>query len=147
MPQSWHLIRIREENIVEKPVLVIMAAGMGSRYGGLKQIDKIDSNGHIIMDYSIFDAKEALVGQMVRNVPIRHISTLDEFCRENMPQAAILCIPKEASKEICDQLVKLGVKGFLNFSHYDIALDHPGVEVENIHFGDSLMTLSYKLSN
>lgn len=48
-----------EENIVEKPVLVIMAAGMGSRYGGLKQIDKIDSNGHIIMDYSIFDAHRA----------------------------------------------------------------------------------------
>ena len=44
---------------MEKPVLVIMAAGMGSRYGGLKQIDKIDSNGHIIMDYSIFDARRA----------------------------------------------------------------------------------------
>lgn len=44
---------------MEKPVLVIMAAGMGSRYGGLKQIDPVDEQGHIIMDFSIFDAKRA----------------------------------------------------------------------------------------
>lgn len=44
---------------MKKPVLVIMAAGMGSRYGGLKQIDPIDSCGNIIMDFSIFDAKRA----------------------------------------------------------------------------------------
>lgn len=44
---------------MDKPVLVIMAAGMGSRYGGLKQIDPIDKNGNIIMDYSIYDAVRA----------------------------------------------------------------------------------------
>lgn len=44
---------------MDKPILVIMAAGMGSRYGGLKQIDPIDKNGNIIMDYSIFDAVRA----------------------------------------------------------------------------------------
>ena len=43
----------------KKPVLVIMAAGMGSRYGGLKQIDPVDEQGHIIMDFSIYDAKRA----------------------------------------------------------------------------------------
>ena len=44
---------------MKKPVLVIMAAGMGSRYGGLKQIDPVDAQGHIIMDFSIYDAKKA----------------------------------------------------------------------------------------
>ena len=44
---------------MNKPVLVIMAAGMGSRYGGLKQIDPVDGEGHIIMDFSMFDAKRA----------------------------------------------------------------------------------------
>lgn len=44
---------------MREPVLVIMAAGMGSRYGGLKQIDPVDSWGNIIIDYSIFDAIEA----------------------------------------------------------------------------------------
>lgn len=44
---------------MKKPVLVIMAAGMGSRYGGLKQIDPVDKEGHIIMDFSIYDAMRA----------------------------------------------------------------------------------------
>ncbi len=44
---------------MKKPVLVVMAAGMGSRYGGLKQIDPVDAQGHIIMDFSIYDAVKA----------------------------------------------------------------------------------------
>lgn len=44
---------------MKNPVLVVMAAGMGSRYGGLKQIDPVDPQGHIIMDFSIFDAVRA----------------------------------------------------------------------------------------
>ena len=46
----------KEETRMQKPVLVIMAAGMGSRYGGLKQIDPVDGEGHIIMDFSLYDA-------------------------------------------------------------------------------------------
>ncbi len=48
-----------------KPTLVIMAAGMGSRYGGLKQIDKIDEQGDIIIDFSIYDAIQAGFGKVV----------------------------------------------------------------------------------
>ena len=44
---------------MRKPVLVVMAAGMGSRYGGLKQLDPVDDSGHLIIDYSIFDAHRA----------------------------------------------------------------------------------------
>lgn len=44
---------------MKKPILVIMAAGMGSRYGGLKQIDPVDQDGHIIIDFSLYDAKRA----------------------------------------------------------------------------------------
>ncbi len=44
---------------MKKPVLVILAAGMGSRYGGLKQIDPIDNNGHLIIDFAIYDARRA----------------------------------------------------------------------------------------
>ena len=44
---------------MKKPVLVILAAGMGSRYGGLKQIDPVDEQGHVIIDFSIYDAIRA----------------------------------------------------------------------------------------
>ena len=52
-------LKAEEDVQMKKPVLVIMAAGMGSRYGGLKQIDPVDREGHIIMDFSIYDAKKA----------------------------------------------------------------------------------------
>ena len=42
----------------------------------------------------IFDKKESLIGNVVRNIPVRSIASLDDFCRENKPEAAILCIPK-----------------------------------------------------
>lgn len=129
---------------LDKPQNAILL-GVGNLGRAIAHYINFESKGfHLI---GMFDVKESLVGQMVRNVPIRHISTLDEFCRENMPQAAILCLPKDAAEEICAQLIKLNVKGFLNFSHYDISLEYPDVQVENIHFGDSLMTLSFKLSN
>ena len=44
---------------MRKPMLVIMAAGMGSRYGGLKQMDPVDEDGHLIIDFSLYDAMEA----------------------------------------------------------------------------------------
>ena len=95
----------------------------------------------------LFDSKESLVGPVIKNLPIRSTNTIDEFCKENLPDAAILCIPKNAAMVMADQLVGLGIKGFWNFSHYDLALKYPGVKVENVHFGDSLMTLSYRLHN
>lgn len=129
---------------IDRPQNAILI-GVGNLGRAIAHYMNFESKGfHLI---GMFDEKESLVGQMVRNVPIRHISTLDEFCRENMPSAAILCVPKDAAKDVSNQLIKLGVKGFLNFSHYDISLEHPEVSVENIHIGDSLMTLSYKLNN
>ena len=50
---------------MKKPTLVILAAGMGSRYGGLKQIDPIDDEGHKIIDFSIYDALRAGFGKVV----------------------------------------------------------------------------------
>ena len=44
---------------MKKPILVVMAAGMGSRYGGLKQIDPVGDHGEAILDYSLYDAHEA----------------------------------------------------------------------------------------
>jgi len=50
---------------VKKPVLVIMAAGLGSRFGGLKQIAPVDNEGHIIIDFSIYDGKRAGVEKVI----------------------------------------------------------------------------------
>ncbi|MBR5321620.1 MAG: redox-sensing transcriptional repressor Rex [Clostridia bacterium] len=95
----------------------------------------------------VFDRNKALSGQILRGLPIRHTDGLYNFCKDNSPTVAILCIPSVAAKELAPQLVELGIKGFWNFSHYDISADYPDVAVENVHLSDSLMTLSYHVSN
>ena len=119
--------------------------GMGNMGKAVTLHMNFDNKGFRII--GLFDSKESLVGQMVKNLPIRSVNDLDEFCRENRPEVAILCIPKESAKDIARQLINLGVKGFWNFSHYDLALEYKDVIVENVHLSDSLMTLSYLMTN
>lgn len=95
----------------------------------------------------VFDRNKALSGQLLRGLPIRHTDGIYDFCKDNSPTVAVLCIPSAAAKELAPQLVESGIKGFWNFSHYDIAADFPNVAVENVHLSDSLMTLSYRVSN
>lgn len=52
-------MRKGDVSLMKKPILAVMAAGMGSRYGGLKQIDPVGSRGEVIMDYSLYDARRA----------------------------------------------------------------------------------------
>lgn len=119
--------------------------GMGNLGKAITMHMNFENKGFRII--GLFDNKESLVGQMVKNLPIRNTADLDEFCRENRPKIAILCIPKAAAKSTVEQLINLGVKGFWNFSHYDISLEHDDIVVENVHLSDSLMTLSYQLTN
>ena len=91
----------------------------------------------------IFDKNEAVAGKMIRGIPVRHIDYLENFCRDNSPVCAVICIPSNDMKELTDLLCRLGIKSFWNFSNYDIAMAHPEVLVENVHLTDSLMTLSY----
>ncbi len=102
-------------------------------------------NGYKLL--AVFDTKEALVGEELNGVPVRHIRDLREFCEQQKPQVAVLCVPREGAKEISATLVELGIRGFWNFSHYDLSVEYPDVTVENVHLGDSLMSLGYRLRN
>ena len=94
---------------------------------------------------AIFDKKESLSGQMINGIPIRTPEDLADFVKDNGVTVAILCVPYEAAKEIVPLLVNSGVKGFWNFSHYNIHEEFPQISVENVHLNDSLMTLCYQV--
>jgi len=95
----------------------------------------------------IFDQNPKLVGSEVKGLTVLHIDRLEEFCRAHSPLVAVLCIPKTSTKAVSDRLIALGVKGFWNFSHYDLLDRHSGIVVENVHMSDSLMTLSYEIKD
>ena len=89
------------------------------------------------------DKDEAICGNMIKGIPVRNVNYLENFCIDNSPTCAVTCIPSTDMEELTDLLVKVGIKSFLNFSNYDIAMAHPGVIVENVHLRDSLLTLGY----
>ncbi len=96
----------------------------------------------------IFEASEKLIGQTVHGILIRSEKEIEEFCEKHKPDVAILCLPREEVQRTCDRLVSCGVRGFWNFSHYDLFLDHKDkdIVVNNVHLGDSLMTLCYQVN-
>lgn len=95
----------------------------------------------------IFDSSPKKVGTTIHNVPVNNVDNLEEFCREQNPMMAILCVPRGSVGELVTRLYALGVKNFWNFSHYDIAMEYHDAIVENVHLSDSLMTLCYRISD
>ena len=93
---------------------------------------------------ALFDTDPALVGTSVDEIPIYSIDSLGEFCENNAVDMAVLTLPKEAARATAALAVKHGVKGFWNFTSEELALGDD-VIIENVHLGDSLMTLSYRL--
>ena len=123
-------------------VILIGAGNLGR--AGANHMD-FDQRGFRLV--GIFDQSPELVGQEIKGIRILHTDELERFCKARSPAAAVLCIPKTATKAISDRLIPLGIKGFRNFSHYDLLDRHSGIVVENVHMSDSLMTLSYEIKD
>ncbi|MBE6795093.1 MAG: redox-sensing transcriptional repressor Rex [Ruminococcaceae bacterium] len=95
----------------------------------------------------IFDNNPNVIGTTIGNKTVISSDELEEFCQKEKPVVAILCIPAEYAAENADKLVSLGIRGFWNFTQYDLVHRYEGVAVENVHLGDSLMTLCYQINS
>ena len=95
---------------------------------------------------SIFDNNPEVVGTTVGGLVVLNSNDLEDFCKKEKPDIAILCIPAEYAAENADKLVSLGIKGFWNFTQYDLVHRYENIAVENVHLGDSLMTLCYQIN-
>ncbi len=95
---------------------------------------------------SIFDNNPEVVGTTVGGLVVLSSNDLEDFCKKEKPDIAILCIPAEYAAENADKLVSLGIKGFWNFTQYDLVHRYENIAVENVHLGDSLMTLCYQIN-
>jgi redox-sensing transcriptional repressor len=93
---------------------------------------------------SMFDVNESLVGTSIAGIPVRHMQELEQFMQDDVVDIAVLTLPKEYAGEVTERLVKAGVSGIWNFTSRELSCEAP-VVVENVHIGDSLMTLCYEL--
>ena len=92
-----------------------------------------------------FDKNEVISD--IKGLKVQPVENIKDFCNENHPEIAILCIPKESAMEVTPLLVECGIKGFWNFSHYEFAFNYEGIVVENVHLSDSMMTLCYRVKD
>jgi len=93
---------------------------------------------------ALFDIDPEKVGTVVGDCTVYHMDELETFVSAHKPAIAILTLPKAATSDVADRLHKLGVRGLWNFSNMELAASDR-YRVENVHLGDSLMTLCYSL--
>ena len=93
----------------------------------------------------MFDVSEEMIGKDIAGIKVHDMRELEEFCRSHKVDMAVLTLPKDHALEVAERLVAAGVRGLWNFTGRE--LDHlcRDAVVENVHLGDSLMTLCYEL--
>ena len=124
------------------PAILIGAGRLGK---AVSRFITTDTNGYKLI--AAFDNSPSEVGKEINGIQILHVDELEAFCAEHKPEVAVFCVPRSGAEELSGRLVELGIKGFWNFSHYDLSVPYPEVVVENVHLGDSLMSLGYRLRN
>jgi len=91
-----------------------------------------------------FDVKEDIVGTNINGIPVYHIDELEKRCSKNPPAAAVLTLSKNEAQAVAERVKAIGIGGIWNLTNVDLDFDDDFV-VENVHFSDSLSTLSYML--
>ena len=95
---------------------------------------------------SAFDVSPALIGTEIRGVSVHSMDELEEYVANYHPNVAVLTVPQNVAQPLADRLIGLGVRGFWNFTNVELSTKEDGVFFEDIHFVDTLLTLSYRIS-
>lgn len=122
-------------------VVIIGAGNLGQALANYSGFTK-----HGFQISGIFDINEAVIGKVINGIPVMSVMDLEEFMASNPVHIAALTLPKDQASQIAGRLAEMGVKAFWNFASTDLNLPSHAV-VENVHLAESLMRLSYKLSD
>ena len=93
-----------------------------------------------------FDISPDLVGTRIHDVTIRSMDELEPYVAENQPNVAVLTVPQHVAQPMASRLIDLGIKGFWNFTNVELSTDVPDVFFVDVHFVDTLLTLSYRIT-
>lgn len=122
-------------------IIIIGAGHLGQAIANYANFER---RGFLIK--GMFDVDPNLFGKTIRGARVYSLDNLEKFVSENDIQIAALTIPKTRAMEVADRLIKAGIKAIWNFAHTDLVVPDD-VVVENVHLSESLMRLSYRVSN
>lgn len=90
-----------------------------------------------------FDVAPSLIGRKVSGIFVHPVEQLENYLSEHTVHIGVLTVPRSAAADLSQRLVAGGVKGIWNFTNIDVDVGESSVIVENVHFADSLLALSY----
>ena len=122
----------------------VVVLGAGNLGRALMENFKFASNGFQLL--AAFDVGESVVGTTIGGVNVYHVDQLEEYLSAHKVSVGLLTLPQRAAQGVADRLVAGGVRGIWNFTNREISVSRPDVAVENVHFSDSLLTLSYLIT-
>lgn len=123
----------------------LIMIGVGNLGHALLQNFRFSQTGFSVD--AAFDISPTVVGTTVNGVPIYAMADLDSYIREHSVDVVVLTVPQSVAQETADRIIRLGVRGFWNFTNVELVSSDPDVKFESIHFADSLLTLSYRIAN
>jgi redox-sensing transcriptional repressor len=122
----------------------LVVVGTGNLGRAIIQNFRFSANGFQLL--AAFDVQPKMVGTKIAGVPIYHADDLEQFVSQNPVDVGMLTVPIAAAQAMGDRLMAAGVRGIWNFTNYEINYDPQKTIVESVHFSDSLLTLSYLIS-
>jgi len=96
---------------------------------------------------AMFDNDNAIIGNKLFGMEIKPMNSFVEFCQNEHVDILIVCTPKDAAESLVDDVLKSGVKGIWNYSHFDFSVHDDSLIVENVHLRDNLMALAYRITH
>ena len=123
----------------------IIVVGVGNLGHALMQNFRFSDIGFTLE--AAFDVSPQLIGTEVAGVPVLDLAELDRYVEQNRPDVAVLTVPQSVAQSTADRLVSLGVRGFWNFTNVELSSEMENVRFEDVHFADSLLTLSYRITD
>ena len=95
---------------------------------------------------AIFDVKEDLVGTTLNGIPVLHIDQFEKYTATHTVDIAVLTLPKEHALAMAERISETDISGIWNFTSQELGSFENDIVVENVHLGDSLMTLNYRIA-
>ncbi len=122
----------------------VVVLGTGNLGRAIIQNFKFSSNGFRLL--AAFDVNPNVVGTSIAGVPVYHADQLEAFLAEHPVSVGMLTVSISSAQSVCDRLVQAGVRGIWNFTNHELDIREKDVVVESVHFSDSLLALSYMIS-
>ena len=123
----------------------LIMIGVGNLGRALLNNFPLESSGFTV-DAS-FDVDADIINTAINGVPVYSVNDLEQYIKRHTIDVVVLTVPQSVAQDMAARLISLGIKGFWNFTNVELSSSEPDVKFENIHFADSLLTLSYRIAN